>query len=125
MGDILFIKGLQFPRGANGARAGGTRAPAACLSLWLPFLTSLGRVPGLVHKSPEKRYDERGRILNRLVLKIDVASLPEWAAEMAAEEDGETQLDEAFRTLSTRTAPPRVPVPPREPPVHPTGGTWV
>ena len=85
----------------------------------------VGWVAGLVHKSPEKRYDERGRILNRLVLKIDVASLPEWAAEMAAEEDGETQLDEAFRTLSTRTAPPRVPVPPREPPVHPTGGTWV
>lgn len=42
VGDILFIKGKLFP-GSN----------------------------GLVHKSPEKRYHKDGRVINRLVLKID------------------------------------------------------
>jgi hypothetical protein len=44
VGDILFIKGTQFPEGST----------------------------GLVHKSPEKRYHEDGRIMNRLVFKVDV-----------------------------------------------------
>ena len=51
VGDILFIKGTKFPRGAT----------------------------GLVHKSPQKRYHEDGRILNRLVLKVDVMELDEEA----------------------------------------------
>jgi len=46
-GDILFIKGLTFP-GVN----------------------------GLVHKSPDKRYHADGRIMNRLLLKVDVPKLP-------------------------------------------------
>jgi len=45
-GDILFMKGSQFP----------------------------GDVFGLVHKSPERRYHADGRIMNRLVLKVDVPS---------------------------------------------------
>ena len=44
VGDILFIKGTQFPHGKA----------------------------GLVHKSPAKVYHGDGRILNRLVLKVDV-----------------------------------------------------
>jgi len=44
VGDILFIKGTQFPHGKA----------------------------GLVHKSPEKRFHEDGRIVNRLLLKVDV-----------------------------------------------------
>lgn len=43
VGDVLFIKGKQFP---------GSTA--------------------LVHKSPEKQYHEDGRVINRLVLKVDV-----------------------------------------------------
>ena len=46
LGDILFIKGSQFPHGEA----------------------------GLVHKSPTKRYHEDGRVVNRLLLKIDVVS---------------------------------------------------
>ena len=46
VGDFLLIKGTKYPQ-----------LPAA-----------------LVHKSPEKLYDEQGRILNRLVLKVDVIS---------------------------------------------------
>merc|ERR1712217_749202 len=42
--DVLFMKGLRFPRG----------------------------VSGLVHKSPEKRYHADGAVMNRLLLKIDV-----------------------------------------------------
>ena len=44
VGDILFIKGSRFPHGEA----------------------------GLVHRSPKKRYHEGGRVLNRLVLKVDV-----------------------------------------------------
>ena len=44
VGDILFIKGSEFPHGEA----------------------------GLVHKSPEKRYHEDGRVVNRLLLKVDV-----------------------------------------------------
>jgi hypothetical protein len=47
VGDILFMKGTRYPYGAK----------------------------GLVHKSPEKRYHKDGRILNRLILKIDVKEL--------------------------------------------------
>jgi hypothetical protein len=43
VGDILFMKGSQFPNST-----------------------------GLVHKSPEIRYHEDGRVINRLVLKVDV-----------------------------------------------------
>jgi hypothetical protein len=43
VGDVLFIKGSQFPNST-----------------------------GLVHKSPEIKYHEDGRIINRLVLKVDV-----------------------------------------------------
>lgn len=50
VGDILFIKGTRFPQGAN----------------------------GLVHRSPDKRFhEEDGRIVNRLVLKVDVHSVGE------------------------------------------------
>ena len=45
VGDILFMKGATFPAGAK----------------------------GLVHKSPTVRYHEDGRVVNRLVLKMDVA----------------------------------------------------
>jgi len=48
-GDILFMKGLTFP----------------------------GKVNGLVHKSPDKRYHADGKIMNRLVLKVDVPKLSE------------------------------------------------
>ena len=44
VGDMLFIKGTLFPWGSN----------------------------GLVHKACEKRYHSDGKIINRLVLKIDV-----------------------------------------------------
>jgi hypothetical protein len=47
VGDILFMKGTRYPCGAK----------------------------GLVHKSPEKRYHQDGRVLNRLILKIDVKEL--------------------------------------------------
>lgn len=43
VGDVLFMKGKEFPDSS-----------------------------GLVHKSPEKRYHEDGRVVNRLILKIDV-----------------------------------------------------
>lgn len=45
VGDILFIKGLKYPVGAN----------------------------GLVHKSPAATYHPDGRIVNRLCLKVDVS----------------------------------------------------
>lgn len=44
VGDILFIKGSRFPYGEA----------------------------GLVHKSPARRYHKDGRIVNRLLLKVDV-----------------------------------------------------
>ena len=44
VGDILFIKGVKFPQGAA----------------------------GLVHKSPEPRYHADGRVVHRLLLKVDV-----------------------------------------------------
>mgnify|MGYP001296642769 CR=1 FL=1 len=47
VGDMLFIKGTKYPTGAN----------------------------GLVHKAPKKQYRKDGRIVNRLVLKIDVPAL--------------------------------------------------
>mmetsp|Transcript_37726 Transcript_37726/g.59715 ORF Transcript_37726/g.59715 Transcript_37726/m.59715 type:complete len:229 (+) Transcript_37726:56-742(+) len=43
VGDILFMKGAMFPN-----------------------------CTGLVHKSPEVKYHEDGRVINRLVLKVDV-----------------------------------------------------
>lgn len=46
VGDILFIKGKKYGRGS----------------------------PALVHKAPPKRYHEDGRIVNRLVMKVDVHS---------------------------------------------------
>jgi len=46
-GDILFMKGLTFP----------------------------GDVSGLVHKSPDKCYHADGKIMNRLILKVDVSKL--------------------------------------------------
>jgi len=46
-GHILFMKGLKFP----------------------------GDVNGLVHKSPDKCYHADGRIMNRLILKVDVPKL--------------------------------------------------
>ena len=47
VGDILLIKGTKYPRVSN----------------------------ALVHKSPDKRYDA-GNVINRLILKVDVAALP-------------------------------------------------
>ena len=44
VGDILFIKGSEYPHGKA----------------------------GLVHKSPEKRQHDDGSIVNRLLLKVDV-----------------------------------------------------
>jgi hypothetical protein len=52
VGDILFIKGEKYP--TSGLPNGAT---------------------GLVHKSPEKRYHQDGRLVNRLVLKVDVTQL--------------------------------------------------
>ena len=46
VGDILFIKGKSFPKGAS----------------------------ALVHKAAELHYHEDGRIVNRLALKVDVAA---------------------------------------------------
>lgn len=43
VGDVLFMKGKEFPNSE-----------------------------GLVHKSPEVRYHEDGRVINRLILKVDV-----------------------------------------------------
>lgn len=45
VGDFFFIKGTKYPNGAK----------------------------GLVHRSPEKRYHPDGHVVNRLLLKIDVA----------------------------------------------------
>ena len=50
VGDLLFIKGAKFPHGGHAAG-------------------------GLVHKSPEKRYHPDGRVVNRLVLKVDVMTM--------------------------------------------------
>ena len=57
VGDILFIKGAAY------SKSGAT---------------------GLVHKSPEKRFHEDGRIVNRLVLKVDVMREAGGGAEVAA-----------------------------------------
>uniref|UniRef100_A0A6U6DZC1 Fe2OG dioxygenase domain-containing protein n=1 Tax=Odontella aurita TaxID=265563 RepID=A0A6U6DZC1_9STRA len=46
VGDFLFIMGSKFHKGTG----------------------------GLIHKSPEKRYHKDGRIVNRLVLKVDIPS---------------------------------------------------
>ena len=51
VGDMLFIKGTEFPRGAK----------------------------GLVHKSPDIVYHPDGRIVNRLVLKVDVGRRSMWS----------------------------------------------
>ena len=48
VGDFFFIRGSMYPRGAK----------------------------GLIHKSPEVRYHPDGRVVNRLVLKVDVVELP-------------------------------------------------
>jgi hypothetical protein len=55
VGDFFFIKGTKFPTGAN----------------------------GLVHKSPMKRYHADGRVVNRLLLKLDV-DLPQEYFETGA-----------------------------------------
>ena len=47
VGDILLIKGTKYPAVPN----------------------------ALVHKSPERRYDDAGNIISRLVLKVDVPAL--------------------------------------------------
>ena len=47
VGDILLIKGTKFPKVSN----------------------------ALVHKSPAKRYDGAGKILSRVVLKVDVPAI--------------------------------------------------
>ena len=44
VGDLFFMKGMQYPAGAK----------------------------GLIHKSPEVRFHADGRVVNRLVLKLDV-----------------------------------------------------
>lgn len=49
VGDMLLIKGTKYPQLSSAA---------------------------LVHKSPDKRYDTDGRILNRLVLKVDLITPP-------------------------------------------------
>lgn len=49
VGDLLLIKGTKYPQCSN----------------------------ALVHKSPEKRYDAQGNVVNRLVLKVDVDALPQ------------------------------------------------
>jgi len=56
VGDIIFIKGTSFP--GDGAK-------------------------GLVHRSPEKRYHSDGRVVRRVLLKVDIAAaaLPPAAAE--------------------------------------------
>lgn len=55
VGDLLLIKGTRFPGVADNGLAGVANA--------------------LVHKSPEKRFDAAGEIINRLVLKVDVDEL--------------------------------------------------
>ena len=54
VGDFMFIKGTMFPYGSK----------------------------GLVHKAPEKVYHSDGRIVNRLVLKIDVERITTDPSEM-------------------------------------------
>ena len=54
VGDLLLIKGTKYP---------GIGQPGRPAN-------------GLVHKSPPKVYDEEGRILNRLVLKVDIMEAP-------------------------------------------------
>ena len=49
VGDILFIKGKKYRHGGK----------------------------PLVHRSPEARYHEDGRVLNRLLLKVDVPQTDE------------------------------------------------
>jgi len=53
VGDLLLIKGKRFPQVSN----------------------------PLVHKSPEKRYNDRGNVVNRLVLKVDADELPSGHAD--------------------------------------------
>ena len=55
VGDILLMKGTQYPEGARG--------------LW--------------HKSPAKKYLPGGRVLNRLALKIDIEELRDGDADAA------------------------------------------
>ncbi len=54
VGDMLLIKGTQFPSGAK----------------------------GLVHRSPPKRRDASGRVINRLVLKVDALSAAQRVAPL-------------------------------------------
>ena len=49
-GDFFLMKGKSYPQGAN----------------------------GIVHKSPENCYHEDGRVVNRLILKVDVPELRDW-----------------------------------------------
>ena len=44
VGDMLFIKGKKYPPGEK----------------------------PLVHRSPDAQYDAHGRVLNRLILKVDI-----------------------------------------------------
>ena len=54
VGDLLLIKGTKYP---------GIGQPGAPAN-------------GLVHKSPPKLYDEDGKVVNRLVLKVDIMDAP-------------------------------------------------
>eukprot|EP00966_Prymnesium_polylepis_P055611 1286105-Prymnesium_polylepis.1 len=75
VGDFLLIKGTQFAFVHGGAS-------------------------GLVHKSPEKVYHDDGRILNRLVLKLDVGTFGS-AAEAAVRATAQAR---AAAALSAREA---------------------
>ena len=78
VGDLLLIKGTQFAGAYGGAY-------------------------GLVHKSPEKWYHADGRIVNRLLLKLDVPSFGA-AAEARARATAERRAAEALalREVSKR-----------------------
>jgi len=79
VGDILFIKGTQFSSVFGGAN-------------------------GLVHKSPEKDYHEDGRIVNRLVLKIDVGTFGP-AAEASARAVAMARAAEVLEARNKRAKP--------------------
>lgn len=76
VGDLLLIKGTQFAGVYGGAN-------------------------GLVHKSPEKRYHDDGRILNRLVLKLDVGTFGR-VAEATARATAKSRANETLAMKRVR-----------------------
>lgn len=69
---------------------------ARALCVWCRTKFPRGAV-GLVHKSPEKRFHDDGRVLNRLMLKVDVLSV----GQVGADSVGRVGADHGAPTPAT------------------------